>query len=421
MISPAPRDAHLTIIDPAPELSDGDYADWLLSGEAVRTQSKKLFDLGLQNKLLHFSLNPEKLDDAADYVIEVISQNYPDFRVPPHSRWRHFVFDGVDRWDHIAKSASLSSDEQARVECELAILSVLLDAGAGARWSYRDRLTGLSFCRSEGLALASLDLYCAGAFSTDEENPFKADIEGLRSFSVETLKDGFQVDENNTLEGLEGRARLIKALADCLHHLPDVFPDGRLGGVADYLKSYVTDGKLSADIILKTVLHALGRIWQGRPMLGGRNLGDTWVHPHLEAPSLVPFHKLSQWLSYSLYEPMERSGLQITDQSTMTGLAEYRNGGLFLDLGVIQLKDPAMSAIEHSPSDTLIVEWRALTVMLLDEIAIRVREKLGKSDEDLPLASVLEGGTWAAGRKIAKTLREGGPPPLMIKSDGSVF
>ena len=46
---------------------------------------------------------------------------------------------------------------------------------------------------------------------------------------------------------------------------------------------------------------------------------------------------------------------------------------------------------------------------------------LGKSAEELPLASVLEGGTWAAGRRIAAEKREGGGPPITILSDGSVF
>jgi hypothetical protein len=68
-----------------------------------------------------------------------------------------------------------------------------------------------------------------------------------------------------------------------------------------------------------------------------------------------------------------------------------------------------------------VVEWRALTVALLDEIAVLVRGKLGRSEQEMPLASVLEGGTWAAGRRIASRLRTGGAPPIAIVSDGSVF
>jgi hypothetical protein len=68
-----------------------------------------------------------------------------------------------------------------------------------------------------------------------------------------------------------------------------------------------------------------------------------------------------------------------------------------------------------------VVEWRALTVALLDEVAALIRTRLGRSREELPLAKVLEGGTWAAGRRIAREKRVDGGPPLAIVSDGTVF
>jgi hypothetical protein len=136
---------------------------------------------------------------------------------------------------------------------------------------------------------------------------------------------------------------------------------------------------------------------------------------------LVPFHKLSQWLTYSLFEPLEEYGLQVVGIDQLTGLAEYRNGGLFLDGGVLSLKDPAAAAVEHSPSSEIIVEWRALTVILLDRVAVLLREMLGKNDVELPLAKVLQGGTWSVGRTMATGRRAGGGPPLKIQSDGTVF
>ena len=72
-------------------------------------------------------------------------------------------------------------------------------------------------------------------------------------------------------------------------------------------------------------------------------------------------------------------------------------------------------------SSELVIEWRALTVVLLDHLADAVREQLGLSREQLPLARVLEGGSWRAGRVIAAELRQGGGPPLKIDSDGTVF
>ena len=135
---------------------------------------------------------------------------------------------------------------------------------------------------------------------------------------------------------------------------------------------------------------------------------------------MIPFHKLSQWLAYSLLEPLATIGITVNELDILTGLPEYRNGGLLLDLGVLSLKDPALKNQEHLPDSALIVEWRALTVCLLDEIASHIRQKFQLTSEQLPLAKVLQGGTWSAGRRIAQELR-GGTPPLLIQSDGTVF
>jgi hypothetical protein len=105
----------------------------------------------------------------------------------------------------------------------------------------------------------------------------------------------------------------------------------------------------------------------------------------------------------------------------LTGLPEYRNGGLFLDAGVLSLVEPRAAELEHAVSSELVIEWRALTVSLLDVLADLVRRQLGLSAEQLPLAKVLEGGSWRAGRAIAKELRPDGGPPLRIDSDGTVF
>jgi hypothetical protein len=135
----------------------------------------------------------------------------------------------------------------------------------------------------------------------------------------------------------------------------------------------------------------------------------------------VPFHKLSQWLSYSLLEPFEWSGYSITDLDALTGLPEYRNGGLLLDAGVLVPHQPRRLDKAMTPADPWIVEWRALTVALLDGLAPLVREALGVTADALPLACILEGGTWAAGRQIAAEKRKGGPPPVTVESDGTVF
>ena len=134
----------------------------------------------------------------------------------------------------------------------------------------------------------------------------------------------------------------------------------------------------------------------------------------------VPLHKLSQWLTYSLLEPFEWAGVHVHGVDALTALPEYRNGGLLLDTGVLRLRDPAWAARSWDVGEELVVEWRALTVALLDELAPLVRTQLGVDAERLPLACVLEGGSWAAGRALAGRLRDG-RAPLSVASDGTVF
>ena len=132
-------------------------------------------------------------------------------------------------------------------------------------------------------------------------------------------------------------------------------------------------------------------------------------------------HKLTQWLAYSLIEPLQWAGISVTELDGLTGLAEYRNDGLFVDTGVLAFRDPADAIREHDVADALVVEWRTLTVALLDKLADAMRRRLGMDQETLPLCKVLQGGTWAAGRVIAHKLRSNGAPPIKVASDGTVF
>ena len=167
----------------------------------------------------------------------------------------------------------------------------------------------------------------------------------------------------------------------------------------------------------------LGPIWPGRLALGGRPLGDVWPHPYAggsgPGAGLVPLHKLSQWLTYSLIEPLAEGGLRVTDLDRLTGLAEYRNGGLFVDTGVLVPRHAGVLGDTHRAGDQVVVEWRALTVALVDRLAPLVRERLGLDAAALPLASILEGGTWVAGRRLAEA--RGGAPPIRVASDGTVM
>ncbi len=405
---------------------EAEAARWLLSAEAVRTQASLILAAAERRQLDHFAFHADRLDDAAQVVIDTIRCNYPTLDIPYHARWRHFVVEGTDRWATHPLAATPDLLERARIRLDLVVTSVLLDAGAGADWTYRDG-TGRKLARSEGLAIASLDGFLAGRFSADPSIPARADAERLQQLDETDLADMFQVTSSNPLDGLAGRTALVNRLGRVVASHPRYFGNRspRIGRLVDYIYSTAKDGTILAADLLKIVLDALGDIWPGRLALAGRNLGDTWQHPAAvtdgPANGLVPFHKLSQWLTYSLVEPLTEVGLKVTRPDDLTGLAEYRNGGLFIDTGVLRPHDATVLSGRHQPHSEIIVEWRALTLALLDRIAERVRNQLGKTQSELPLAAILEGGTWAAGRRIAAEKRPGGEPPLNIVSDGSVF
>lgn len=409
--------------------SDLSEAYLLLSAQAVRERAHRMLAIGLEGKLRHFRVDLDRLDPAIDLVLETTRKAYPALDVPFHSRWRHFVVNGVDRWALIDTAAKWRDGAaRARSAFDLAIVSVLLDAGAGSQWRYKDASSGATIGRSEGLALASLDMFVRDDFSSSPDDPLRADAEVLTRLSDDVLSLAFQVADGNPLINISGRAALLRRLGDVVASKPDIFgrcDKPRPGGLFDHLATLAVDGRIAAPTILAELLRHFGRIWPSRHELAGVPLGDCWRHPSLvtadSASQLVPLHKLSQWLAYSLIEPLQAAGITVVDIDGLTGLAEYRNGGLFIDIGVLTFRDASDSARGHDVGSTLVVEWRALTVALLDKLAEGLRRRLGMDTEALPLAKVLEGGTWAAGRIIARKLRADGSPPVNVISDGTVF
>ncbi len=421
---------------------------YLRTPAAIREQCDRLFTLTCADQLHHFRCDLTQLDKVANYVIKVMRDDYPDLNIPFHSRWRHFEVGNVPRLAQFEENlAGLTPVQKAQTKFDLAIISVLLDAGAGADWQYHEQETGLVFRRSEGLAVASFRMFCQGAFSSDPERPLQADAQGLKELTADKLAQGFQASQANPLLGVEGRLALLQRLGQSLVALPQLFGDSnpRPGNLVNYLLGWSTKvgesenftlspshpltpsppHPLPASTVLTALLEGLGNIWPGRIAIADANLGDVWLHPALKADKpydqYVPFHKLSQWLTYSLLEPLQELGLEITGLDELTGLPEYRNGGLCLDLGLLEVKNTAILQERHLPGSEVIVEWRALTVSLLDRIAATIRQQLNLSALELPLVKVLQGGTWTAGRQIAAELRVGGVPPIQIESDGTVF
>jgi hypothetical protein len=400
---------------------------WLRTPEAVRERANVVLAAAEAGLTPNFAVDPSRLEDAAEAVVQTTRTDYPDLNIPFHSRWRHFEVGRRGRWQECSRRLDhVDRDEVARIRFDLVIPSVLLDAGAGAAWRWREASSGELFGRSEGLALASLELFERGMLSKHRSRPLRADAAALRALDAASLAHVFQVRPDNPLLGLDGRARLLNRLGAAMELDPGRFGSpARLGHLYDHLKEQAEDGRLPARVLLITLLESLAPIWPGRIELGGHNLGDVGRHPAARTDDatsgLVPFHKLSQWLAYSLIEPLQDAGIEVVELDALTALAEYRNGGLLIDSGVLVPKRGGLLGEAHPGDGEVVVEWRALTVALIDRLADRVREGLGLSRAQLPLAKVLQGGTWSAGRSLARQVRDDGGPPLRIISDGTLF
>lgn len=430
-----------------------------------------------------FRLDREALPALAERVARLTRERFPTLDIPFHSRWRHFEAGGVDRKAEM--DTALAGQDRlgvARARFDLAVVSVLLDAGAGAQWAYTegqvlgtaarpraaaDELLamldqaattgtptpaappaeppvpagGRRYTRSEGLGVASFRAFMAGAFSSRAGEPLRADAGALRHVDAAALRAVFQSSPDNPVVGLEGRASLLARLGAVLAE--EAGRDAARGRPTEarpaLLFDRVTDfgrcASVDATELLGEVLRTLGPIWPRGARIKGVAAGDVGAHRwagdalpggghDATTGGWVPFHKLSQWMTYSLLEPLQWAGIRVTGldgEHGLTGLPEYRNGGLFIDGGVIVPRSPWLLERTHKPEDETIVEWRALTVCLLDELAVLVRRQLGRDEHTLPLACVLEGGTWAAGRALAAERRPGGAPPLKVESDGTVF
>lgn len=450
--------------------------------------------------LTNFIVDFSKVDDVVDFIVSLINRDYGTnySSIPPHGRWQHFNVGDIDRITPLVnswKSNNNTNDNNNNIDSieitkrllDLFVVSVLLDAGAGNKWKYIEKSESESnsesnsYSRSEGIAVASLVMFKSGIFSNSPNlNPFQVNGTALSLLSVEDLANGMQAtnfksnnnisggdNDNNTnpMDGLEGRAALISRLGKALLQNSKYFgpPETcRPGNILDYLLNHpttikttttkddeITTTTIKLETLWDALMDALSPVWpSGRTQLGGISLGDAWICSSMpsttneEWEKITPFHKLTQWLCYSLIVPIKQFlGVKFDGEDLQTGLPEYRNGGLLVDFGVLKLKpnileqglelskkingssgsggDSAYSIPLFTPDSDVIIEWRALTVGFLDYLLPLVNKKL---NTNLSLAQLLEAGTWKAGREIAaqkRPLTKG--PPIDLLSDGTVF
>lgn len=351
---------------------------------------------------------------------------------------------------------TVDTQERTRRLIDLFLVSVLLDAGAGTKWQYKSKESGKVYRRSEGLAVASLEMFKMGLFSSNPDQPCQVDSTALKRLTPEKMARGLQVNDENPIDGLAGRTNLLIRLGDALLNTEIFGAEARPGNMLDYLLCHPSTHVTAVPIIplptlWTTLMDGLSTIWPAtRTQIDGVPLGDAWPcssmpsHPTQPWENIVPFHKLTQWLTYSLMVPMQRlANVHFVGVELMTGLPEYRNGGLLVDTGLLTLKQddyergidqyhmnatrqgqPNVEVVPlFTADDDVIVEWRALTVGFLDMLLEEVNTLLGLEGKNrLSLAQMLEAGTWKGGREIAEVSRPNTKePPIMILSDGTVF
>ncbi|KAK4099606.1 DUF1688-domain-containing protein [Parathielavia hyrcaniae] len=476
--SPCPIPSIAMPRPPDPQL---DPAGYLRSLGAVRERCRIVTAKACKNELHHFDVDMDKFPDVVSFVANIIKRDYdaPFTSIPGHGRYQHFGVGGRDRIAHLLATwpEEIDNTEKCKRMLDLFLVSVLLDAGAGTEWRYKSIENGRIYKRSEGIAVATLDMFKAGLFSGNQNNKYQVDKEGLRRLTVEQLAQGLQSKPGNEMAGLQGRAQLLIRLAGALENREFFGEDGRPGNMLDHILSHPATQASSVIIVPIPVLWnvlmtGLATIWPpSRTAINGVSLGDAWPCSSMPQPaqsptsptfspfpnttgqangvapweSILPFHKLTQWLTYSLLQPMQSiMKIQFAGQELLTGLPEYRNGGLFVDLGVLTLKPEDQERglrnyAEHSqrtrtggvevapmfePGDDVIVEWRGVTVGFLDMLTTEVNKALRAelAGHELSLAQVLEAGSWKGGREIAEVSRPNTKePPILIDSDGTVF
>lgn len=429
----------------------------------MRERSSLVLKKATRNELQHFDVDMAKFEDTTRFVVSIIKRDFaPDYAsIPPHGRWQHFNVGGRDRIAILLSSwgKDVDSSERCRRLLDLFLVSVLLDAGAGNSWSYKSKENGRTYRRSEGLAIASLEMFKSGMFGSNTTQPCQVDADGLTTLTVAKMGAALQVSEGNPIAGLEGRTNLLIRLADALRNHSLFGADSRPGNMLDYLISHPKTLASSIPIVPLPILWSvlmdgLAPIWPAsRTTLDSTSLGDAWPLSTLQKSLLptsqpwegiVPFHKLTQWLCYSLMQPMSKlMNIHFAGAELMTGLPEYRNGGLFIDTGVLTLKaEETKRGLEEfhrnseregkaslevvpmfTPDDDVVVEWRAVTVGFLDLLLDEVNKALGLSGpERLNLPQMLEAGSWKGGREMAEISRPNTQcPPIAILSDGTVF
>lgn len=153
--------------------------DFLISLSSVRERCYKVQEAAVRNRLKHFDIDFSKLDELVQFVISIIKRDYDTpTEIPVYSRWRHFDIGGRPRLNNLLQNwSSLGQDklEQTRKLIDILVIAVLMDIKPCQTWTYTEKSTGRVFKRKDGIAVAILELFVSGIFSSDPAQPHRVD------------------------------------------------------------------------------------------------------------------------------------------------------------------------------------------------------------------------------------------------------
>ncbi|QDG74505.1 DUF1688 family protein [Labrenzia sp. PHM005] len=382
----------------------------IFKAEYVRKLSKEFLNRAVRGDLQYVTVDSSKLDQALIKTLEITKQTYPDFQIPPYGVWRLFEAGGVDRWSALASAREFqTADELLTAASDLAILAVYMDVSTPPGWSYEDTMAGTVATGRQATALAAINMFAAGSFSSDPVDPFRVDADALIRLETEELASGLQWNAGRDAALLKKLQRHLKRFGEALALRADLFGEGETTRPGNLLVKLGSEGwgSVDATAILDRLLQSLAPLWEGGAAKGDVSFGDSFEfsgESGQDGPRTIPFHLTAQVMVYSLVEPLAWAGYEVDELDTLTGPADAEHAALFVEAGVLRITSDEADLTSEQANDRMI-ELRAITGALIDQLADMLRKELEVEAEQLPLSCILEGGTNRAGAEI---LRENG-------------
>lgn len=278
----------------------------------------------------------------------------------------------------------------------------------------------------EGLAVACLRAFAAGAFSSTASDPLRADAAALKLVDATALRAMFQSTPANPLAGVEARAALLARLGDAVatagvrHRLPP-----RPALLFDRLAAGGTRGVAAAELLAE-VLRVLSPAWRGG-LVQGLPAGDTWPHRWAGSDTggalrngttggWVPLHAPALRLVCALVAPLQAAGLEVSGLDELPAPVGATELALLIDAGVLKPRNERDLERRLAPGDEWLVEGRVLALALLDELAALVGRQLGRPVGPLRL---LAGALPALAQDHAQQRRGGVPLPFTLDGEAA--